>query len=80
MGTGTWSLRDLLRKADAGQVYLRTHDGIGVGGSGYGREHQIDLPTVRDDENKGGSQQGIQSKETEINFVRIEEIFFFCRI
>lgn len=74
MGTGKRSLRDLLRKADAGQIHLRTHETTGIGRDGHGREYSSDMPTVRDNENEGGSQQSIQSKETEINFVRTEEV------
>ena len=74
MGKGTWSLRDLLRKADAGQVHIRAHETTGVGWDGHGREHPADLPTVRDEQDEGGSQPSSQSQKTKIIITRIEEI------
>ena len=74
MGTGKRSLRDLLRKADAGQAHLRTHETTGIGWDGHGREHPADLPTVRDTEDEGGSQPSSESKTTKIIITRIEEI------
>ena len=74
MGTGKRSLRDLLRKADAGEVHLRTHEAIRIGGDGYGREHSSDLLTLRDNENEGGSQPSGESEATKIKFIGIEEI------
>ena len=74
MGTGKRSLRDLLRKVDAGAVHLRTHDSVGVGGSGHGREHKADLPTVRDEQNEGGPQPSSEGQKTKIIITRIEEI------
>lgn len=65
MGEGKRSLRDLLRKVDAGQAHLRTHEAIGIGRDGHGREHPADLPTLRDTENEGGPQPSGQSKKTE---------------
>lgn len=74
MGTGTWSLRDLLRKADGGEVHLRTHETAGIGWDGHGREHSSDLPTLRDEQNEGGSQPSSESETTKIKFIGIEEI------
>jgi hypothetical protein len=66
MGTGKGSLRDLLRKVDAGQTHLRAHEAAGTGGDGHGREHTSYLPTVRLKEDEGGSQQSSESKTTEV--------------
>jgi hypothetical protein len=74
MGTGKRSLRDLLRKADAGEVHLRTHETTGIGWDGHGREHPADLPTLRDEQNEGGPQPSSESKKTKIIITRIEEI------
>jgi hypothetical protein len=65
MGEGTWSLRDMLRKADTGEVHLRTHEAIRIGGDGYGREHSPDLHPLRDAENEGGPQHSSQSETPE---------------
>jgi len=64
----------MLRKADAGQVHLRTHETIGIGRDGHGREHPADLPSVRDQQNEGGSQSSSQSKTPKIIITRIEEV------
>ena len=74
MGEGKRSLRDLLRKADAGEIHLRTHETTGIGRDGHGREHPADLPDMRDRKDEGGSSQSSQSQKTKINFIRIEEI------
>lgn len=74
MGTGKRSLRDLLRKADAGEVHLRTHETAGIGWDGHGREHSPDVPTMRDEQNQGGSQPSSESKATKIIITRIKEI------
>lgn len=74
MGKGTWSLRDLLRKADAGEVHLRTHETTGIGWDGHGREHPVDVPAVRDEQNEGGSQPSSEGQKTKIIITRIEEI------
>lgn len=74
MGERKRSLRDLLRKADAGEVHLRTHETTGIGRDGHGREHSPDLPTVRDSEDEGGSQPSSESQKTKITFIGIEEI------
>lgn len=74
MGTRTWSLRDMLRKADAGQVHLRTHETIGIGRDGHGREHSADLPSVREQQNEGGSQSSSESKTPKIIITRIKEV------
>lgn len=74
MGERTWSLRDMLRKADAGEVHIRTHETTGIGWDGHGREHPVDVPTVRDNENEGGSQPSSESQTTKITFIGIEEI------
>lgn len=74
MGTGKRSLRDLLRKADAGEVHLRTHETTGIGWDGHGREHPSDMPALRDNENEGGSQPSSESQTTKITFIGIEEI------
>jgi len=74
MGERTWSLRDLLRKADAGEVYLRAYETTGIGRDGHGREHPSDMPAVRDAENQGGSQPSSQSQETESSFTRTEKV------
>jgi len=74
MGTGKRSLRDLLRKADAGEVHLRTHETTGIGWDGHGREHSSDMPTVRDEQNEGGPQPSSESQTTKIVITRIEEV------
>lgn len=74
MGKGTWSLRSLLNKVDAGEVYLRTHEAAGIGRDGHGREHSSDLPTMRGTENEGGSQPSSQSETSKIKFIGIEEV------
>jgi len=74
MGEGKRSLRDLLRKADAGETHLRTHEAIRIGGDGYGREHSPDLSALRDTENEGGSQPSSQSQTTESLSIGDQEI------
>lgn len=74
MGKGTWSLRSLLNKVDAGEVYLRTHETAGIGRDGHGREHPADLPDMRDREDEGGSSQSSQSETSKIKFIGIEEV------
>jgi hypothetical protein len=74
MGTGKRSLRDLLRKVDAGEVHLRTHETTGVGRDGHGREHPADLLTLCDEQDKGGSQPSSEGQKTKIIITRIEEI------
>ena len=74
MGTGTWSLRSLLNKVDAGEVHLRTHEATGTRWNGYGREYSPDLSAVRGEQNKGGSQPSSEGQETKIQFLGIEEV------
>ena len=74
MGEGKRSLRDLLRKADAGEVHLRTHEAPGVGWDGHGQQYPANLSALREDENEGGSQHSSESQETEEFSLGAEEI------